>query len=376
MPSYQKCITLKHLIINQKKQIGLQYKYDKVINALTQQLTEIQWSEEYLMHYCPHNKSNIDRIFAIFKGVAWLNLKYFYQNKPVNEGNSTINLDSFRLRKNKPGYIAIPNAYLKKLELKKYSQNTAKIYIRSFENFANYYNNRSVDQLDERDITSYIQFLVNNKHSESYINISINAIKFYYEIVCNMPNRFYNVTRPKTTKRLPTILDKTEIKSILATISNIKHECIISLIYSAGLRRNELIQLEIKDIDSKRMMIHIRGSKGRKDRYTLLSASVLPLLRRYYIKHKPQKYLFESPNGSQYSASSIRNILERAVKRADIRKRVTPHTLRHSFATHLLESGVNLRYIQSLLGHSSSKTTEIYTHVTKQVLKDIKSPLD
>jgi len=376
MSDYKKCITLKHLVIDQKKQIGLQFQYDKVINALTKQVPDVHWSEKFKMYYCQNNQTNINRIFSTFKGVAWLNLRYFYTIKPVHEGNVAINLDSFRVRKHRAGYKSAPEAFLKKLEQKKYAVNTAKIYIRCFECYANYYATKNVNELDEVDINRYIQYLVTHNQSESYINTSINAIKFYYEVVCGMPNRFYKINRPKTSKRLPTVLDKSEIKSILSKIVNIKHRCIITLMYSGGLRRSELIQLQVKDIDSKRMMIHIRASKGRKDRYTLLSETLLPVLREYYKQYRPKVYLFEGSDGNKYSTSSVRSILRRAVEKSKIHKRVTPHTLRHSFATHLLEDGVDLRYIQTLLGHSSSKTTEIYTHVAKHALKGIKSPLD
>jgi site-specific recombinase XerD len=191
-----------------------------------------------------------------------------------------------------------------------------------------------------------------------------------------MPNRFYSVDRPKRVQRLPQVISKEDMVRIVANIGNIKHKCIISLIYSAGLRRSELIQLKISDIDSQRMMIFIRGGKGNKDRYTLLSNSVLRDLRKYHQEYQPKAYLFEGVHGGRYSASSIRKILNRAVQKVGINRRVTPHMLRHSFATHLLEDKVDLRYIQTLLGHKNSKTTEIYTHVAQYAIRGIKSPLD
>jgi len=376
MSHFQKYITLKHLIINHKKQIGLQYYSDQVLDALIASLPGIKYSEQYNMHFLTNTKKNLNLIYQKFKGVAWVNLKYFYPNKPIHEGTSNLNLNNYRERRYTPGYQAVPETFLRKLETKNYSANTAKVYISCFENFSNYYNTRPLNELSEEDINDYMQFLVTSNHSNSYINASINAIKFYFEIVLNMPNRFYSIQRPKSIKALPTVLDKSEVSKILKSIQNLKHRCIISLLYSAGLRRNELIQLKIKDLDSKRMMIHIRASKGKKDRYSVLSQKLLKDLRKYYIKYQPKVFLFEGPKGKQYSGSSIKNILDRAVKAASINKHVTPHTLRHSFATHLLEDGVDLRYIQSLLGHSSSKTTEIYTHVAKHSLMGIKSPLD
>ncbi|HKI79736.1 MAG TPA: tyrosine-type recombinase/integrase [Ignavibacteriaceae bacterium] len=176
-----------------------------------------------------------------------------------------------------------------------------------------------------------------------------------------------------TAKR---ILGKNEVKRILNSSNNVKHKCILMLIYSAGLRRSELIGLKISDIDSERMVINICGAKGKKDRISLLSKNTLMLLRDYYKEYKPQTFLFEGQNGRKYSATSVANILKRAAKKAGIQKKVTPHMLRHSFATHLLEQGTDLRYIQELLGHNSSKTTEIYTHISKKAIDNIQNPID
>jgi len=175
---------------------------------------------------------------------------------------------------------------------------------------------------------------------------------------------------------LPTVLSQQEIIQILKSVRNIKHKAILSSIYGCGLRISECINLKIEDIDSENNRIWIRNSKGRKDRLTLLPESLLILLRNYFIEYKPTLWLFEGPQEKQYSVSSIRNIFRRAKAKAGIRKPATVHTLRHSFATHLLENGTNLRYIQELLGHSSSKTTEIYTHVARSDLTSIISPLD
>ena len=372
-----KYITLKHLHIDGQKQIGFQYSFDKVIDALIKQVDGIQWSEEFSMYYVKNKKDNLSYIFKLFKGIAWVNTTYFFPNKPVHNGAESLNVQSFRERSIDPGYKACPESFLQKLELRKYAFNTAKVYISCFESFMNHYKEMELDGIDENDIKIYLQYLVSKGKSDSYINQSINSIKFYYEVVLGMPNRFYSVERPRRAQRLPQILDKSDVIRMIGLVKNIKHKCIISLIYSAGLRRGELIHLKISDIDSKRMMLFIRGAKGGKDRYSILSKSVLLDLRRYFKEYMPKEFLFEGPNGNKYSASSIRKILNRACNKAGIYKRVTPHTLRHSFATHLLEDGVDLRYIQILLGHNSSKTTEIiYTHVAKHALKGIKSPLD
>ncbi len=167
-----------------------------------------------------------------------------------------------------------------------------------------------------------------------------------------------------------------EVDHLFQKASNLKHKCILMTIYSGGLRRSELINLKITDIDSQRMLIKVVAAKGKKDRYTCLSEKLLLHLREYYIKYKPHKWLFEGLNGRPYSATSIEKIFQSAVRKANINKYVTPHSLRHSFATHLLEQGINLRYIQELLGHASTKSTELYTRVASNELRKIRNPLD
>jgi site-specific recombinase XerD len=175
---------------------------------------------------------------------------------------------------------------------------------------------------------------------------------------------------------LPNVLSKEDVIAIIAATTNLKHKALLALIYSAGLRISEALAMQPKDIDSKRMLIHVKNAKGKKDRYTLLSEKVLVILREYYNIYQPKTYLFEGQAGGAYSSRSAQTVLKLAVKKAGIDKPVSLHTLRHSFATHLLESGTDLRYIQDLLGHSSPKTTMIYTHVSSSSLKKIKNPFD
>ena len=259
----------------------------------------------------------------------------------------------------------------------RYSEQTIKTYKSLFEEFINYYNKSDITKIDEPMIKSFMRYLVTErKVSTSYQNQSINAIKFYYERILGGQRKIYYIDRPRREKTLPTVLSEEEITSILHSIENIKHKAIIMTIYSSGLRISEAINLKLKDIDSKRMQIRVEQSKGKKDRYTLLSTKTLDILRLYFHEYKPKLWLFEGQSGEQYSGRSIQNILKMALSKTDIKKHVTVHTLRHSFATHLLENGTDLRYIQSLLGHESSKTTEIYTHITTKGFDQIKSPLD
>ena len=260
---------------------------------------------------------------------------------------------------------------------KRYSQNTQDVYYSYFKDFCIYFQNEKLMDITTAQINSYILDLIKSKSiSISQQNQRINAIKFYYEKVLGRRKEYYELHRPRKENKLPKVLSKNEVKRIFDATKNIKHKCILMLIYSAGLRRSELLNLKPTDIDSERMVIHINSAKGKKDRISLLSDNLLQLLRQYYKEYHPNKYLFEGQNGGKYSPTSVANILKKAALKAGIKKTVTPHMLRHSFATHLLEQGTDLRYIQELLGHNSSKTTEIYTHVSKKAIDKIRNPMD
>jgi site-specific recombinase XerD len=274
-------------------------------------------------------------------------------------------------------YKQCPDEFMLKLIELRYSVNTQRTYKSMFEEFINYYNKYDIEKIDERMIVAFMRYLVTErKVSASYQNQSINAIKFYYEKVLGGHRKVYLVDRPREEKTLPVVLSEQEVTLIFQVTQNVKHKAILMLIYSAGLRISEAIALKLNDIDSVRMQIRVEQSKGNKDRYTLLSTKTLVVLRQYVKEYKPKLYLFEGEEGKPYSSRSIQAILKESARKAGIKKHITVHTLRHSFATHLLEHGTDLRYIQALLGHSSSKTTEIYTHVTTKGFDQIKSPLD
>lgn len=272
----------------------------------------------------------------------------------------------------------LPKGYLELLEQKRYSPSTIKTYRIYFSDFMEYHKGRNIDHLKVADINHYILYLVNEKKiSVSQQNMRINAIKFYYEKVKGGKRQYYGgITRAKEYKTLPEVLSRNEIRRILSCLPNLKHHCIISLIYSAGLRRSELLNLTPKDIISERMLVRIMG-KGKKCRYSLLSEKVLNELRIYYKEYRPKKWLFEGDiSGEQYSASALVKVLKEAADHAGIKHRVHVHMLRHSFATHLLEQGTDLRTIQELLGHNDIKTTSIYLHVTSAHKSSIPNPLD
>lgn len=271
----------------------------------------------------------------------------------------------------------LPEGYMEKLERMRYSRNTIKVYSHYMKDFMIHFHDRELHTITPGEINRYLLYLIRRrKISSSQQNQRINAIKFYYEKVLGRKKQYYHLNRPRKEKKLPKILTVEEVEQILKHCNNLKHKCILMTLYSGGLRRSELINLKITDIDSRRMLIRITDSKGNKSRYTLLSEILLKLLRDYFRFYKPEYWLFEGQGGGQYSATSIENIFKNALHKAKISKHATPHTLRHSFATHLLEQGISIRYIQELMGHSSIKTTEIYTHVSSRQLSKIKNPLD
>ena len=372
-----KSITLRHYIIEDEKCIGLIFYPNKVIQALVKELPGVKWSDEYQVVYLKNTEENVSAIFKTFSGVAWVNCRYFKKNKPVNiRGVEKGDIEWIERRKLEDGWRVCPQEYLQKLQLKRYSSNTIRVYVGCFERFINHFKEREINSLNENDIRSYLSLLVKKGFSNSYINQTVNAIKFHFEIVLDMPNRFYEIERPIKEHKLPKVISRQEVLAIIEHTNNIKHKCIVSLLYSAGLRRSELINLKLTDIDSKRMLVKVENAKGNKDRYTLLSENLLEDLRKYYVKWKPKKWLFESADGGPYSPSSIREIIKMAAGKAGLQKSITPHMLRHSFATHLLENGIDLRNIQALLGHNSLNTTEIYTHVATNDFTKIKNLLD
>jgi len=265
----------------------------------------------------------------------------------------------------------------KKLILKTYSLSTIKNYKSELSVFFKYFENFDLKMVTKDQIESYIYHMITKyKIGESKQNVAINAIKFYYEHVLGLPREYYDIARPKDSKTLPNVLPFGEVMKLIDAPKNIKHRAMLYAIYSAGLRISEVTNLRIEDIRSKEGFIFVKAAKGKKDRHTVLSEIFLDLLRRYYREHKPSYWLFEGQDGGRYSVKSIQEFFRAAQIKSGVSPWCTPHTLRHSFATHLLENGENLRNIQVMLGHESSKTTEVYSHVISVSNKKMRNPLD
>lgn len=266
------------------------------------------------------------------------------------------------------------SAFREYMVRKGYSHNT----IKSYYNLVSMYLRRSSYELSIKDFNLYIYHQMTSGKSHSHCNQMINAVKLYAKFIGHHEvEQFKYYHRPKVEKKLPKVMSKNEIKKVLEAISNLKHRTEIMMAYSCGLRVNEVASLKLSDIDAERMVVTIQQSKGRKDRVTTLSPIMLDQLREYYNCYHPAYWLFEGQvEGHPVTTRTLQKIFNRAVRDARIRKPLTFHSLRHSFATHLLESGVDIRYIQELLGHANSKTTERYTHVSTRSLQNITNPLD
>ncbi len=297
------------------------------------------WHSKEKYWTVPYSDWIIERLLSIFVG-------------------EKIDLDpALQATKEKPKSPADFEDLNRELSFRKYSPKTIKAYFHYNEDFLQK-SKKPPGQITNDDIKDYLFHLADERGvSVSTLNSAINALKFYYGNV--LKKKFiYDVKRPKKDKKLPIVLNKEEVSKILSSPSNIKHKAILMLIYSSGLRVGEVVKLRTEDIDSKRKLIHIKGAKGRKDRYTILSEVALETLKKYWKKYKPFKWLFPGPDKERHiTIRTVQRIFENSYKASEIRKTISVHSLRHSFATHLLESGTDLRYIQELLGHKSSKTT-------------------
>ena len=363
-------------------------------NPVSKQIINIQKTkDDSVILYSPYNKKLIEEIKTI-KGrkyipalKAWSIPYYENYKKYLHQkfgGNYQLNfsephkkeITSQKDNKTNPSQKA-QNDFLTKLQVKRYSQNTLRNYTAHFNTFCNYFKGSDPEKLTDENVYEYLNYIVIKKEvSPSYQKMAINSIKFYYENVLQRKVKSYLYPRPKEGKKLPIVLSEEEIRKIIESIENIKHKTIIMAIYSSGLRISEATNLKLNDIDVNRMIIRIEQTKGKKDRYTPLSKKFYEMLEKYLATYNPKLYVFEGQDGGKYSTKSIQKIFQKALKKKGIMKKATVHTLRHSYATHLLEHGTDLRYIQEILGHNSSKTTEIYTHVTTKNIGNIRSSLD
>lgn len=280
----------------------------------------------------------------------------------------------------------LPNTYWrnllerfeKKLRSEWYSENTIRTYTEALSIFFRFFHDKKAEEINQEDIIRFNNdYIIARGYSQSYQNQVINAIKFFFREMMHTQLNPELINRPRREKKLPNVLSQEEVRIILKQPANLKHRAMLSLIYACGLRCGELLHLRPTDIDAERKLLVVRQAKGKKDRVVPLSEKIINLLREYWLCYKTKVYLFEGQRkGELYDARSLQQVLKQAVSAAGIKKPVSLHWLRHSYATHLLENGTDLRYIQEILGHRSSKTTEIYTHVSRRSIQNIVSPFD
>ncbi len=355
------------------KIVMINFPFDEEIKNHIKLLAKVKWSQTLKSFYTKDSKNNRHLLFNHIREKKWFvnydQLKK--QPKPVINERYELQLPLLS------NDLKVELSKFKKwLQQKRLSENTVNTYVEVTAFFLRYRMLKKVENYTVKLIEQFnYDFIFLAKRSVSYQNQCINGIKKFL-VFKGIEIDQLNIERPKKDRQLPAVLSVEEIKAIFNNLTNLKHKTLLNLLYSGGLRIGEALNLKISDIDSKRMLIHIKQAKGKKDRYTLLSHSFLTLLREYYLAYKPKFFLFEGQNGNKYSNASAQAVLKKALKNTKITKRVTLHTLRHSFATHLLENGTDIRYIQELLGHSSPKTTMIYTHVSQTSLKNIKNPFD
>ena len=343
--------TAKLITHKQKERIAVYFENDAALIARFKKLVDAKWSASLKAWHLPDTAANREKFNII----------------------DAANANALNREKRREMEV-----FEKYLTTKRYSANTIKTYTEALQIFFRFYNDKESSLIDNSDVIYFhTHYILAKKLSISYQNQIINAIKLYFKIIKEKAIVVEKIYRPKSEKLLPNVLSKEEIKMILNAHTNIKHKTMLSLIYSCGLRRSELLNLKPNEIDSKRNIVIIKQGKGRKDRIAPLSKGVLVMLREYYKSHKPINFLFEGRvAGEKYDERSLSEVLKQALAKCNIKKPVSLHWLRHSYATHLLESGTDLRYIQEILGHKSSKTTEIYTHVSMKSLQNVKSPFD
>ena len=351
-----------------QKVVLIRFVYNFKLIEQVKKLSGSRWSQTKRCWYIPADNFHLDIFLNKISGFADIDASNIKDRPLLNIPDGNIK---------KPLSTKLPKGYLEILEQKRYANSTIKSYTSYFRQFVKYFSGQSLEKVSVEQINDYLLKLIHEESmSSSKQNQYINAIKFYYEKVLGREKQYYKIERPKKEEKLPDVLSKEEIASMIKLTKNLKHKSIIVIIYSCGLRRSEAINLKLTDIDSKRMLVKIRGGKGGKDRYVQLADGTLEVLRKYFKEHKPIEWLFTGQKGGQYSVESIEKIVKKAAKKAKIQKNVYPHILRHSFATHHLEQGTDLRYIQEWLGHNSSKTTERYTHVSQTDFKRFRNPLD
>lgn len=383
-----------------EERIFAEFPYNKDINHLIKKIPGSKWSRSKGLWHLPAEKSSVTALQQKVNSMAKLDTSIL--KKQLEERNKKTGTGMRSLVKPDRKNVAIMparttihtirstavyrvNAHIiskmeQLLKLKAYSPSTIKTYLNEMIQLLQTLGNIPADELEPEHLKRYLVYCYEKLHlKENTLNSRMNAMKFYYEQVLHREKFFWDIPRPKKPLLLPRLLNEAELRKLFNALTNKKHKAMLFTAYSAGLRVSEVVNLKLSDIDSKRMQIFVQRAKGKKDRYVNLSPVLLDILRSYIQQSRPvpKKYLFESEQTqTAYPVRTVQQIFSNAKQRAGIRKDVGIHSLRHSFATHLLDKGTDIRYIKDLLGHFNIKTTERYLHVSKKQLVNIISPFD
>ena len=353
-----------------QKIVKAAFAYDRELISIVKLQKGARWSQTLQSWYFLKKKFQLNSFYQALKGKVYVDYSQLNTNTPKASQKRTT-------PKTAKKAISLPIAYKEQLILKRYSQNTTKTYSSCFLKFMVFFENKSIDLLTKKEIKTFLLYLIQErKVSSSTQNQYINAIKFYYEKVLKQSKIDIAIERPRKQNHLPKIISELEVLQLLRTTQNLKHKAITSLLYAAGLRISEVINLTESNLDFINHTILIEQSKGFKDRVSILGMATAVVLKKYLKIYQPKNYLFEGQFGGKYSPRSINKFLKQNDKKAGISANISAHMLRHSFATHLLDNGTDIRFIQELLGHNSTKTTQRYTHVSQRMLKRIESPID
>jgi integrase/recombinase XerD len=365
----------KQIFLIPQDRLGVVIPFNEPTIRRLKTIPGCRWESDMQCWSFPRSRETIERVLAVFR-TDWRILDHdvaeaFGFTKPAEVKRIVVTATPSQTK-------STIQVLEQELRIRNYSPKTIRSYTSCLRSCEIFFKPRQLRDLSNEDIRRYILHQIEKENlSAGTVNQSINALRFLYVEIMKQPLVLGDIHRPQKGKRLPVVLSLDEVKNLFDSLGNIKHRVILMLTYSAGLRVSEVVHLKPEDIDSKRKLIHVHEGKGKKDRYTILSDSVLEGLRVYWKVHKPKKWLFEGQTeGEPYSIRSAQRVFECAAEKAGIGKDVSIHSLRHSFATHLLEQGTDIRFIQELLGHSSVKTTEIYTHVSRRHIASIRSPID
>jgi integrase/recombinase XerD len=382
-------IKVERIIHMDENRISLRFSYDEQLIELAKELEDARWSSGLKCWHIRECPEIIDILLNKFRGKAFIDYSELKHRHPLNSDKIEYPSDSKNLQRSiSKLVIELPSLsikaqkditrYRKWMEALRYPESTIQTYCSMMEKFLRYVSPKEAQECTQDDLIRVInEFILPEGRSFSFQNQLISSVKKFYGHIYKTDMDPGKIERPRGVRRLPNVLSKEEVKKILNGVQNDKHRVMLSLIYACGLRRSELLNLLPLDIERSRGVLRIRQSKGYKDRIVPMSEKTIGMIDNYLERYKPQYYLFEGQNsGEQYAASSLQKVLKSACSKAGLRKQITLHWLRHSYATHLLEAGTDLRYIQELLGHSSSRTTEIYTHVTDKSIQKIRSPFD